>query len=327
MTGKPVDVTADFIFGTMATDDLRLEHLRGEALGLAHRHAVSPAGPAPGQSITLTVWVGPDAEADADRIDAWYTIDGSRPSAGGPAVPLRRVAAKWDTLIWGYRERWEGTIPAHADRTLVTYRLAAADAAGTVRMVAADPDDPSTDLFAIYVDSRAVPDWLHEAVIYHLVADRFDPGAGRDWLAPNDLNGFWGGTLRGVIDRLPYLSDLGVTCLWLSPVFASPSHHGYDTTDYRRVEPRLGTEADLVELFTAAHECGMRVILDFVANHLSSEHPAFRAAKADPASPERDWFTFRDGDSYRSFFGVQSMPRIRTDAPGARRFLIDAAVY
>ena len=325
MTGEPVNVTADFIFGTMATDDLRLAHLRREALGLSHRHALSPAVPSPGEPTTLTVWVGPDA--DADRIDAWYSVDGSVPTSEGPAVALRRVASEWDTLVWGYRERWEGTLPAQPAGTLLTYRLAATDATGTVRMVAADPDDPGTDLFAVSIDTDTTPDWLREAVIYHVFVDRFDPGAGRDWLAPPSLDGFWGGTLRGVIDRLPYLADLGVTCLWLSPVFPSPTHHGYDATDYLRVEPRLGTEADLVELFDGAHASGMRVILDFVANHLSDEHPAFREAIGDPASPERDWFTIGDDGSYRSFFGVRSMPQIRTDHPGARRFLIEAAVH
>ena len=129
----------------------------------------------------------------------------------------------------------------------------------------------------------------------------------------------------GLIDHIDHIADLGATCVWLTPVFPSPSHHGYDTTDYLGVERRLGTEDDLRELIEAVHARGMRIVLDFVANHASSRHPAFQAALADRDAPEALWFTFTDWpDHYLSFFGVRDHPQLDTDDPGARDHLIAA---
>src|SRR6185295_1823855 len=80
---------------------------------------------------------------------------------------------------------------------------------------------------------------------------------------------FMGGTLRGVLEKLDYITALGVTTIWLSPIFRTPTYHGYDTSDYYTIDPRFGTNADLHELVTAAHARGLRIILDFVANHTS----------------------------------------------------------
>ena len=151
--------------------------------------------------------------------------------------------------------------------------------------------------YAYHVDEEHVPAWLRDAVIYHVFIDRFATADGRAFDAPATPGGFYGGTLRGVIERLAYIANLGATCIWLSPLFPSPSHHGYDATNYRSVEPRLGTEDDLRELITAAHERGIRVILDYAVNHVSWDHPAFRAALADQRSPESTWFTLRAGQT------------------------------
>ncbi len=181
---------------------------------------------------------------------------------------------------------------------------------------------------AYRVDRDRVPDWLREAVIYQVFVDRFATMGGRPFDEPSTPGGFYGGTLRGVTERLDHVVDLGATCIWLSPIFPSPSHHGYDATDYRSVEPRLGTEADLVELVEAAHARGLRVLLDFVVNHVSSAHPAFLAARRDRDSPEARWFTFTDWpDEYLSFFGVLDHPQIDSDDPGARAAMIEAAEH
>ena len=105
-----------------------------------------------------------------------------------------------------------------------------------------------------------------------------------------------------------------------------PSHHGYDATDLRTVEPRLGSEDDLLELLTHAHAAGIRVILDFAANHVSSGHPAFQRALRDRDSPEAGWFTFTDWPTqYLSFFGVADHPQVDCDDPGARAYMIETA--
>ena len=92
------------------------------------------------------------------------------------------------------------------------------------------------------------------------------------------------------------------------------------------IEPRLGSEADFRELVAAAHRRGLRVVLDFVANHLSRQHPAFVAAQADPASAQREWFFFRDyPQSYEAFYDVPEQPIVNTDHPAVREYLIGAA--
>ena len=133
--------------------------------------------------------------------------------------------------------------------------------------------------------SRIHP-WWQEAVVYEVYPRSF---------ADSDGDGI--GDLAGVRSRLPYLSELGVDAIWMTPFYPSPlADGGYDVSDYRDVDPRLGTLAGFDELVAEAAGYGIRVIVDLVPNHCSSEHPAFRAAlAAAPGSPEREMFIFRDG--------------------------------
>jgi glycosidase len=356
------DVSQDFVFGTLATDDLRLARVRAATAGVLHEFDLEPADPGPDDPVVIGATIGP--RVAADHVTVYWTADGSDPAGArgqvtvGQSLELARADVGWDTLNWGYRERWTGTMPAQPSGTLVRYRIeawsaaAAADAPSTwASEIAgvvggerpADLSDLDAGLFAFagslwpirrpgsyayHVDAERVPAWLRDAVIYEAFVDRFATTGGRPFATPASAGGFYGGTLRGVIERLDHIVDLGVTCLWLTPIFPSPSHHGYDATDYRSVEPRLGTEADLHELVELAHRRGLRVILDFAANHVSSDHPAFQAALADRDSPEARWFTFtRWPDEYLSFFGVRDHPQLDTDDPGARSELIDSARY
>lgn len=135
--------------------------------------------------------------------------------------------------------------------------------------------------------------WWNETVFYEVFVRSFADG---------DADGT--GDLRGLIDRLDYLNDgdpgtdtdLGVTGLWLMPVTQAASYHGYDTVDYYDVEDDYGTNDDLRELVAAAHDRGMRVIVDLVLNHTSVEHPWFVESAADPASARRDWYVWQDDD-------------------------------
>ena len=181
-------------------------------------------------------------------------------------------------------------------------------------------------VYAYVVDSEQQPEWLQEAVIYQIFVDRFAPDPGSEFAQPPNRNGFYGGTLAGIRDKLDYLAELGVTCLWLTPIYPAPSHHGYDATDYGAVEPRLGNLEDFERLTDAAHALGMRIVLDYVANHLSNEHPAFLAAKQDRDAETASWFRFYDWpNDYDTFLGVRTMPRLATDDAGARAYLIDNA--
>lgn len=144
------------------------------------------------------------------------------------------------------------------------------------------------------------PDWVRDAVFYQIFPDRFArsgrvpaPGPLEPWDEPPTGHGFKGGDLLGIADRLPYLADLGVTALYLTPVFASASNHRYHTYDYMAVDPLLGGNDALRVLVDAAHARGMRVVLDGVFNHTGRGFWAFHhVLENGGASPYRDWFDF-----------------------------------
>jgi glycosidase len=115
-----------------------------------------------------------------------------------------------------------------------------------------------------------------------------------------DSDGDGVGDLNGLTQKLDYINDgnprstrsLGARCIWLMPIDASPSYHGYDVTNYYRVNPQYGSNADFKRLVAQAHRRGINVLVDLVLNHASSEHPYFKSALLDPASPYRSWFRF-----------------------------------
>ncbi|WP_424631991.1 alpha-amylase family glycosyl hydrolase [Bradyrhizobium sp. SYSU BS000235] len=111
-----------------------------------------------------------------------------------------------------------------------------------------------------------------------------------------DSNGDGVGDLRGMIDRLSYLHDLGVNAVWLSPIFPSPMvDFGYDISDYTRIDPLFGTLDDFDALVAAAHGLGLKVILDLVPNHTSDQHPWFIESRGSRTNPKRDWYIWHDG--------------------------------
>lgn len=142
-----------------------------------------------------------------------------------------------------------------------------------------------------------VPQWDHEwargGTFYEVFVRSFC-----------DSNGDGIGDLPGLISKLDYLNDgnpetdtdLGVDALWLMPIFASPSYHGYDTTDYATVNPEYGTNDDFVRLCQEAHARGIRIILDFVINHTGSDHPWFIDSASSPSSTRRNWYVWAPVD-------------------------------
>jgi trehalose synthase len=126
--------------------------------------------------------------------------------------------------------------------------------------------------------------WWKTAVVYCLDVETF---------ADSDGDGH--GDFRGLTQRVDYLNELGVTCIWLMPFYPSPDRDdGYDITDFYGVDPRLGTHGDLVEFIRTARDRGIRVIVDLVVNHTSDQHPWFQAARASRTSSYRDWYVWRD---------------------------------
>jgi len=143
--------------------------------------------------------------------------------------------------------------------------------------------------------------WYKNAVIYAIEVRTFADG-----------NGDGVGDFKGLADHLPYLAGLGVTCVWLLPFYPSPERDdGYDVKDYYGVNPRYGSFGEFVDFMHQANEHGIRVIVDLVVNHTSTEHPWFQSARSDPNSPYRDWYIWskrkpRDAQSGVVFPGVQN---------------------
>jgi cyclomaltodextrinase len=173
------------------------------------------------------------------------------------------------------------------------------------------------------------PDWVADAVFYQIFPDRFassdrvpKPGPLEPWDVGPTHNGFKGGDLLGIAERLPYLADLGVTALYLTPVFASASNHRYHTYDYLRVDPLLGGDGALRELIDEAHVRGMRVILDGVFNHTGRGFWAFHHVLETGAdSPYRHWFhldqqALEEGRPIHAYPGAESRAGVAQDLPG-----------
>ena len=152
-------------------------------------------------------------------------------------------------------------------------------------------------------------EWWRDAVTYQVYIRSF---------ADSDGDGI--GDLPGITSRLPYLRDLGADAVWITPFYPSPQHdHGYDVADYADVDPMFGSLADADELLTTAHDLGLKVIVDIVPNHTSSEHEWFKAAlAAEPGSPERDRYLFQDQpNNWESVFGGLAWEQV-ADGPGGK---------
>src|ERR1051325_4181446 len=141
----------------------------------------------------------------------------------------------------------------------------------------------------LWAQPQSPPNWTHGAVCYEVFVRSF-----------SDSDGDGIGDLNGLTAKLDYINDgnpaskrdLGASCIWLMPVTESPSYHGYDASDYYRVERDYGTNEDFKRLVAEAHRRGIKVLIDMVLNHSSNQHPYFQAALKDTASPYRSWYRF-----------------------------------
>ena len=319
----------DFIFGTLATDAQRTQHVKKQRLGIWHEPVPTPPDPIPGQPVKLSVSVGPSVPAN--RVTIYWTTDDVTPKGQlgrahvGNALTLQHVDTEWDTLLWGYRSLWEGRVPGQTEGVVVRYTIEAWH--NVTGYSAFLQEGGKIKVFGYAVDREITSRWLQKAIIYQIFVDRFAPDPGERFDKHVDLQkDILGGTLRGITVHLDHIAGLGATAIWLTPIFPSPSYHRYDATDYSTVDPRLGTLDDFEELVQAAHRRGIRIILDFVANHCSHLHPAFVGAQKDRNAPTMSWFTFDVWPRvYDTFFGVKSMPRFNVDYPAVRDYLIEQA--
>ena len=199
--------------------------------------------------------------------------------------------------------------------------------------------------------SITTPDWVKDAIFYQIFPDRFAKSEGfgkngylpkptnlQPWGATPTFHAFQGGDLLGVMEKLPYLEELGINAIYFNPLFASASNHRYHTHDYYNVDPILGGNKAFAELLDAAHKRNIRVILDGVFNHASRGFFQFNhLMECGQESPYTDWFNvhgwpinaFHEGQSpnFDAWWGIASLPKFNTNTPAVREFLWRVATH
>lgn len=192
------------------------------------------------------------------------------------------------------------------------------------------------------------PDWVKHAVFYQIFPDRFAQGqhphqsswrgALESWHSPPTDQGYKGGDLWGVLEKLDYLQDLGITALYFTPIFQSACNHRYHTHDYYQVDPLLGGNAAFHALRQATQERGIRLVLDGVFNHASRGFFYFNdILENGPHSPWLDWFKVKkwplsayDGNypaNYESWVGNRALPQFNHDNPDVREYIMQVGEY
>jgi len=302
-----MDHADGFIFGTLGDEGSRADYVREHRNGASHRRLRTPLDPRPGEDVIVELQLGPKSPPG----EPWLRVEGEE------RRPLQPAGVEWDTLIWGYVRRFRAMIGARPAGAIVRYQLGVGDHVA---------DRGQTHGYV--VDETEQPAWTRDAIVYHIFVDRFWSPDG-PW--PQRGTGpaeRYGGTLEGLRRKLDHISALGANVIWLSPIHPSPTYHGYDATDLFAVSPTLGTIADFDRLLEDAHGRGIRMLLDFVPNHWSREHPTFVEATTDRNSPYVDWYRFtRWPTSYESLFGHKPMPRLNYANANARRHVLDAVRF
>lgn len=197
-------------------------------------------------------------------------------------------------------------------------------------------------------DVVSPPDWVGDTIWYQIMPDRFRRGDMnpkrfplRKWQDPKNIHfwDFYGGDLKGITEKLPYLADLGITGVYMTPIFKSTSNHKYNTTAYDEIDPDFGTEEDLKAMVDTAHSLGIRVMLDAVFNHSGTEFAPWEdVVKNGPESAYWDWFfvnkwpipkVFRgtDDGKFFSFAFTGMMPKLNTNNPEVADYFLEKCRY
>src|SRR5581483_1019906 len=247
----------------------------------------------------------------------------------------QRIQEMRPTHVGEVARWWEIELKLHTPRTNYRFFIDASDgsywlsAAGITRHAPTDAAD-----FKILANYQN-PTWVQESIFYQIFPDRFydgdpsnnvrsgeydchgQPVIARAWgerPRPHSETGaceFFGGDLQGIAQKLDYLQDLGVTALYLTPIFSALTNHKYDVVDYKQVDPHFGGETALVALRAALDARGMRLMLDIVPNHSGSSNAWFLNAQADAASETADFYTFyQHPETYEEFMGVHNLPKL-----------------
>lgn len=331
--GSPAE---EFLFGPLSRQEGRIAEARQERSGFFDLSLLEPLDPLPDEGIKLNFRCGVDTAIQ--RLLVFWSDDGSTPAwddaleAQGSTQVAEATALDpvWDTLGWGYSQDWRAELPALPEGSLLRYAAIGIDATG-VHLPCPWPDRDrhgTPHVAAVGVDRLEPPAWLRQAVIYQVFVDRFAPSPGSSFKPVDDLNARLGGTLWGLVDQLDAIAELGVDTLWLTPIFASPLYHGYAVSDFLRIEPELGGSKAWEALVAGCRTRNLRLLLDFVANHISDHHDAFQQALTSPDAPTRPWMRFRTWPhDYGCFFDQPHQPELDGEQPEVREHLITAAIH
>ncbi len=274
-------------------------------------------------------------------------------------LPSQQVEMAWYGMRDDSHEWWAVTyIPDRAGLCWYGFHLTVAMGEGYLirrgdgtAVYSPDKDGTRWQL-TCYEQGFTTPDWLAGGILYQIFPDRFATSGKPKANVPTDRvmhgswdeqpewrpdsqgrvlnNDFFGGDLEGIRQKLDYLQSLGVTCIYLNPIFESHSNHRYDTADYTHVDPLLGDEEDLRRLTAEAKERGIRVMLDGVFSHTGSDSVYFNrerryprdGAYNSPHSPYSDWYHFRTWpNDYGSWWGFQTLPEVEELSPAFMEYI------
>ncbi|MBL8068282.1 MAG: hypothetical protein JNM28_07515 [Armatimonadetes bacterium] len=201
---------------------------------------------------------------------------------------------------------------------------------------------PVTPVDARQYSDVPVPKWAQRSVFYQIFPDRFangnpgnDPAGTIPWGGKPEYFNFMGGDFAGVRQHMDYLSQLGISGIYFNPVFKGPSNHGYETTDYKLIEPRLGTNEEFSSLTRDLRKRGIATVLDGVFNHTSVDFFAFKEIRDLGAKAKTlDWYTIRsfpvevkENPNYEAWFGFPSMPKLHVMNPDTTKYLLSVLDY
>jgi len=250
---------------------------------------------------------------------------------GSTSQPDEAGGAKIAKYHWSFRSDNPSELAVYSDAppaggTAAGQRITVATPSAdgeyyvSLRVVDAEGhEDTSSNYFVVSESQARIPDydkenaaWIESAVVYGVVVRKFGDPA-----------------FQGIVDRLDYLKDLGVDALWLSPINTSPSgDYGYAVVDYFGINPDFGTKDDFKKLIDEAHARGIRVLMDFVPNHTSAEHPYFQDAQArGKQSPYYDFYDRDESGEPTHYFHWEHLPNLNYDNPEVERFMLEAFSY
>lgn len=287
---------------------------------------------------TLTLRLRADVDAPVERVFLRTTPNGSQRIQEMRPAQFEKIA-RW----------WEIELKLQMPRTNYRFFLQSSQgsywfsAGGITRHAPTDATD-----FTILANYQQ-PTWVQSSVFYQIFPDRFydgDPSnnvrsgeydchgqatIARAWgerPRPHSESGaseFFGGDLQGIRQKLDYLQDLGVTALYLTPIFTALTNHKYDVVDYKQVDPHFGGDTALVALREALDARGMRLMLDIVPNHSGSTNSWFLDAQANAAAETADFYTFYQHPvTYEEFMGVHSLPKLNYSSARLRDYMYAA---